>query len=99
MNFKSFFPFLSISYAFILNFCLLKEHFFFLISQTIFRLANMRLTSSLWQQHIARMFKKHWHVQHKRRIVEMGTEEALSGKNIKIIDPKELFAKPLQINK
>ncbi|XP_012251357.2 39S ribosomal protein L37, mitochondrial [Athalia rosae] len=54
----------------------------------------MRLTSSLCRQHIQRMFKKHWHVQRNRRVADTRMEDVLIAKNLRVIDPKELFIKP-----
>lgn len=52
----------------------------------------MRITSTLCRQHIGFMFKKHWQVQGKRRVLETNAAKDLEQLGKVITDPKELFA-------
>ena len=49
----------------------------------------MRITQPLCKQHIQRMFKRHWLVQGKRKILDTGSERYLEKLGIPVIDAKK----------
>lgn len=49
----------------------------------------MRITSVLRAQHNGFMFKKHWHIQGKRRVQETSAAASLLAHGVNISDPKE----------
>lgn len=56
----------------------------------------MRITSALRRQHIDFMFKNHWRVQGKRKILETNAAANLLARQIDVSDPKEYLAKIIQ---
>lgn len=54
--------------------------------------ANMRITSTLYRQHIGFMFKRHWQVQGKRRVQETNTARDLEQLGKIVTDPKDFLA-------
>ncbi|XP_026470829.1 39S ribosomal protein L37, mitochondrial-like [Ctenocephalides felis] len=59
----------------------------------------MRLITVLRAQHLDRMFKKHWVIQGRRKIIETGAEAALTAKGIPVIDASEAIKEKRQIEK
>jgi hypothetical protein len=53
----------------------------------------MRITAKLCRQHIGFMFKQHWKVQGKRRILDTNAAAPLLEKGIEVKDPKEYLEK------
>lgn len=59
----------------------------------------MRLITVLRAQHLDRMFKKHWVIQGRRKIIETGAKAALTAKGIPVIDASEAIKEKRQIEK
>lgn len=52
----------------------------------------MRITSTLYRQHIGFMFQRHWEVQGKRRVGETNAAKDLAQLGKIVSDPKEFLA-------
>lgn len=59
----------------------------------------MRLTKSLFRQHIGWHFEKYWHERGKRKIINMKTEAVLKSKGIKVFKPEELLQEKREFKK
>ena len=59
----------------------------------------MRLTSTLYRQHIGYFFKKHWLVQGKRTLLESGAESELGKRGIDVLDPNDLITEQKKIER
>jgi hypothetical protein len=53
----------------------------------------MRITATVYRQHIGFMFKQHWKLQGKRRIIDTKADASLIAKGIAVKDPTEYLEK------
>ncbi|KAF2901428.1 hypothetical protein ILUMI_04752 [Ignelater luminosus] len=53
----------------------------------------MKFTAVLFRQHIGWHFKKHWHLQGKRRIIDTNAVKTLKQRGIPVYEPKDILGK------